>query len=45
MFQNTKELGARKLAPGWEGPYEVQVVIESGSYKLLMIDGRDIAHP
>lgn len=45
VFQNIKELGARKLALGWEGPHEIRVVIRSGAYKLRTLDDCDIAHP
>ena len=34
VFQNTKEAGAGKLAPTWEGPYLITKVVGNGAYKL-----------
>ena len=32
----------RKLSPTWEGPYLVSSVIEKGTYRLQIIDGKEI---
>ena len=42
VFQNTKETGAGKLGPNWEGPYKITKVVGHGAYKLQARDGRDI---
>ena len=42
VFQNTKEAGAGKLGPNWEGPYKITRVIGQGAYKLQARDERDI---
>ncbi|XP_057803119.1 uncharacterized protein LOC131018411 [Salvia miltiorrhiza] len=42
VFQNTKEIGAGKLAPNWEGPYLITKVVGHGAYRLQSTDGRDI---
>ncbi|KAK4841852.1 hypothetical protein QYF36_011535 [Acer negundo] len=42
VFQNTKEEGARKLGPTWEGPYQITDVIGRGAYKLRGHDGREL---
>ena len=42
FFQNTKEAGARKLGPNWEGPYEITQIIGNGAYKLQTPDGTRI---
>ena len=42
VFQNTKEAGAGKLAPTWEGPYLITKVVGHGAYKLQTKEGRDI---
>src|SRR5206468_11688166 len=42
VFQNTKESGAGKLAPTWEGPYQITKVVGQGAYKIQAQDGRDI---
>ena len=42
VFQNTKEAGAGKLAPTWEGPYLITKVVGNGAYKLQTDKGRDI---
>lgn len=41
----TKELNAGKLAPTWEGPYRVIKVVRPSTYKLEMLDGRELPHP
>uniref|UniRef100_A0A803N4R2 Uncharacterized protein n=1 Tax=Chenopodium quinoa TaxID=63459 RepID=A0A803N4R2_CHEQI len=33
-FQNIKNPANRKLAPPWEGPYEITQVIGNGAYRL-----------
>ena len=42
VFQNTKEVGARKLGPNWEGPYKITQVIGNGAYKIQPPDGTRI---
>ncbi|XP_060972410.1 uncharacterized protein LOC133038318 [Cannabis sativa] len=42
VFQNTKEAGAGKLAPTWEGPYLITKVVGNGAYKIQTDKGRDI---
>ena len=42
VFQNTKEVGADKLGPNWEGPYKITKLIGQGAYKLQAQDGPDI---
>ena len=34
VFQNTKEAGASKLGPNWEGPYKITKIVGQGAYKL-----------
>ncbi|KAL5569097.1 hypothetical protein UlMin_025672 [Ulmus minor] len=34
VFQNTKEAGAGKLGPNWEGPYKITKIVGHGAYKL-----------
>ena len=42
VFQNTKEAGAGKLGPTWEGPYLITKVVGHGAYKLRTKEGREI---
>ena len=42
VFQNTKEAGAGKLGPNWEGPYEITHIVGNGAYKLQRPDGTRI---
>ena len=42
VFQNTKEAGAGKLGPNWEGPYKVTKIVSQGAYKLQAQDVRNI---
>ena len=44
VFQNTKEIGAGKLGPNWEGPYQITKVVGNGAYKLQTREGRQIAN-
>uniref|UniRef100_A0A803QH24 Integrase catalytic domain-containing protein n=1 Tax=Cannabis sativa TaxID=3483 RepID=A0A803QH24_CANSA len=44
VFQNTKEAGAGKLSPNWEGPYKITKVIGQGAYRLQAEDGREIGN-
>ena len=44
VFQNTKEAGAGKLGPNWEGPYQITRVVGQRAYKLRTADGRDISN-
>ena len=41
VFQNTREEGAGKLGPTWEGPYQITDVVGRGAYKLRGVDGRE----
>ena len=34
VFQNTKEVGAGKLGPNWEGLYKITKIVGHGAYKL-----------
>ena len=34
VLQNTKEAGAGKLGPNWEGPYKITKIVGHGAYKL-----------
>ncbi|KAK1568798.1 hypothetical protein Q3G72_028909 [Acer saccharum] len=40
VFQNTREEGAGKLGPTWEGPYQITDVVKRGAYKIRGLDGR-----
>ncbi|GAV61679.1 hypothetical protein CFOL_v3_05206 [Cephalotus follicularis] len=31
-----------KLAPNWEGPYKVKMVLQPGTFKLVTLGGREI---
>ena len=42
VFQNTREEGAGKLGPTWEGPYQITDIIGRGAYKLRGLDGREL---
>ena len=42
VFQNTKEVGAGKLGPNWEGPYKITKIVGHRAYKLQARDGCDI---
>ena len=42
VFQNTKEEGACKLGPTWEGRYKITKVVGQEAYKLQAKDGYDI---
>ncbi|KAK0589707.1 hypothetical protein LWI29_017611 [Acer saccharum] len=42
VFQNTREEGAGKLGPTWEGPYQVTDIVGRGAYKLRGLDGREL---
>ena len=44
VFQNTKEEGAGKLGPNWEGPYQITKIVGQGAYKLQAADGRNIGN-
>jgi len=42
VFQKTKEAGAGKLGPSWDGPYKITKIMGYGAYKLQDRDERDI---
>ena len=44
VFQNTKDPGAGKLGPTWEGPYKISKVVGQGAYKLQSQDGSNISN-
>ncbi|KAL5785135.1 hypothetical protein ACOSQ2_007527 [Xanthoceras sorbifolium] len=44
VFQNTKEKGAGKFGPTWEGPYQITNVFGNGAYKLRCTDGMEIGN-
>ena len=39
VFPATQEPGVGVLGPNWEGPYEIEDEIGSGTYKLKRMDG------
>ena len=41
-FQNTKNPADGKLAPPWEGPYEITQVIGNGAYRLTDQQGNPV---
>ena len=44
VLPNTKEHGAGVFGPSWEGPYVIDAVIRSGTYKLARTGGQKIDH-
>lgn len=44
FFENTAEMGAKKLQANWEGPYIVTKVGVSGAYHLQTLDGVPLLH-
>ena len=34
-----------KLAPNWEGPYEVKEIVRPGTYYLKELEGADLPRP
>ena len=45
FFENTAEMGARKLQANWEGPYIVSKASESGAYHLQKLDETPLLRP
>ena len=39
MFLNTRDPAAGVLGPNWEGPYEIEEVLDLGTYKLARLNG------
>ena len=42
---NMKDWNVGKLAPNWEGPYQVTIVVGTGAYYLEDIDERPLPQP
>ena len=42
IFLSTRDPGAGVLGPNWEGPYEIEVVIQPGVFKLARLAGGSI---
>uniref|UniRef100_A0A803LJ14 Tf2-1-like SH3-like domain-containing protein n=1 Tax=Chenopodium quinoa TaxID=63459 RepID=A0A803LJ14_CHEQI len=42
VYENTREVSAGKLAPNWEGPYEIIKVVGSGAYILRNTEGKEV---
>uniref|UniRef100_A0A803LAM4 RNase H type-1 domain-containing protein n=1 Tax=Chenopodium quinoa TaxID=63459 RepID=A0A803LAM4_CHEQI len=42
VYENTREVNAGKLAPNWEGPYEITKVVGNGAYKLRNAEGKEV---
>ena len=39
VFLNTHDLTAGVLGPNWEGPYQIEEVVDPGTYKLARLNG------
>ncbi|KAK0575244.1 hypothetical protein LWI29_035952 [Acer saccharum] len=44
VTQNTRKRSYGVLAPNWEGPYLIKIVVRKGAYKLKDMDGYSIDH-
>uniref|UniRef100_A0A803N974 Integrase catalytic domain-containing protein n=1 Tax=Chenopodium quinoa TaxID=63459 RepID=A0A803N974_CHEQI len=42
VYENTREANAGKLAPNWEGPYEIIKVVGNGAYRLINAEGKEL---
>uniref|UniRef100_A0A803N6C4 RNase H type-1 domain-containing protein n=1 Tax=Chenopodium quinoa TaxID=63459 RepID=A0A803N6C4_CHEQI len=42
VYENTREVNAGKLAPNWEGPYEIIKVVGNGAYRLRDMEGKEV---
>uniref|UniRef100_A0A803NAM9 Tf2-1-like SH3-like domain-containing protein n=1 Tax=Chenopodium quinoa TaxID=63459 RepID=A0A803NAM9_CHEQI len=42
VYKNTREVNAGKLAPNWEGPYEIIKVVGNGAYRLRNAEGKEV---
>ena len=42
---NMRDVGARKLAQTWEGPYRVIAIVGAGAYYLEDLDKRPLPWP
>ena len=45
LLGSIKELGLGELAPNWEGPYRVTVVVGVGAYYLEDLEERPLLWP
>ena len=39
IFLNTRDPAAGVLGPNWEGPYQIEEVLDLGTYKLARLNG------
>ena len=39
VFLNTRDPAAGVLGPNWEGPYQIEDVLDPGTYKLARLNG------
>ena len=44
VTQNTRKRSDGVLAPNWEGPYLIRVVVRNGAYKLEDMEGYPVDH-
>uniref|UniRef100_A0A803MRR6 Tf2-1-like SH3-like domain-containing protein n=1 Tax=Chenopodium quinoa TaxID=63459 RepID=A0A803MRR6_CHEQI len=42
VYKNTRKVNAGKLAPNWEGPYEIIKVVGNGAYRLRNTEGKEV---
>uniref|UniRef100_A0A803N1R0 RNase H type-1 domain-containing protein n=1 Tax=Chenopodium quinoa TaxID=63459 RepID=A0A803N1R0_CHEQI len=42
VYENTREVNAGKLAPNWEGPYEIIKVVGNGAYRHRNAEGKEV---
>ncbi|KAL9232162.1 hypothetical protein vseg_007301 [Gypsophila vaccaria] len=38
-FQNTQNPSAGKFAFNWEGPYQIESIVDNGAYRLITLEG------
>uniref|UniRef100_A0A803MTY3 RNase H type-1 domain-containing protein n=1 Tax=Chenopodium quinoa TaxID=63459 RepID=A0A803MTY3_CHEQI len=41
VYENTREVNTGKLAPNWEGPYEITKVVGNRAYRLRNVEGKE----
>ena len=41
----SKPTERENLSPNWEGPYRVTEVVRSGTYRLMNLEGHQLARP
>ena len=44
VTQNTRMRSDEVLAPNWEGPYLIRVLLQGGAYKLEDMEGYPVDH-